>query len=147
MKVILIKDVKGIGMKGDCLEVAEGHARNYLIPRGLAKEGTEGNLKSLQLEKDRQEAKAKKIADQARAEVRKLEGAVVRVKARSGEGGKLFGSITAKDVAEALVAQHRVAVDRRKIDMETIKSLGTVTATVRLHPEAVAKIQVVIEEE
>lgn len=148
MKVILIQDVKGIGKKGECLEVAEGHARNFLIPRGLVKEATEGNLKSLKVEKDRQAVKAKKIADQAKAEAKKLDGATVRVKARSGEGGKLFGSVTSKDVAEALSAQHKVTVDRRRIEMEEhIKSLGIYQATLRLHPEVVVKIQVLIEEE
>ncbi len=146
MKVILIQDVKGLGKKGDCLEVAEGHARNFLIPRGLAKEGTQGNLKSLKLEKDQQAAKVKKIADQAKAQAKQLEGVSVTIKARTGEGGRLFGSVTSKDVAEALAAQRKVTVDRRKIEMEEhIKSLGTYQATLRLHPEVVVKIQVLIE--
>lgn len=147
MKVILKQDVKNLGPAGKAVEVAEGYARNYLIPRGLATVATAGNLKVLEQQK---QADANRKAKEEQ-EAEKLSTALSRVEvvigARTGEGGKLFGSVTAKDVADALQRDNGLVVDKRKIELaEPIKALGTYKLTARLHPRVTAEIKVRVVE-
>lgn len=135
MKVILKQEVKGLGAKEAVVEVAEGYARNYLIPRGLAVEASAGRLREVE---QRREV-AKKRKDRAKEEALRLaaslEGKEVRITMRAGEGGKLFGSVTTREIAETLARDYRIKVDRKQIELkEPIKALGNYTLTARLHP-------------
>jgi large subunit ribosomal protein L9 len=125
MKVILSQDIKGTGKKGEILNVSDGFARNYLFPKALAVEATEGNLKSVLQRKDA-EARRKAVNEQSAREIAgRLKDLTVSIKAKAGEGGRLFGSVTGKEIAEALLDQHHIEVDRKKIEIEEpIKSLG-----------------------
>lgn len=143
MKVILLQDVKGLGKKGDVVQVALGYARNYLFPRSLASEATEGKMKQLAQQqagasrkKQLEEEKAKKLASS-------LNGSIVKVYGKAGENGKLFGSINNKDIAEALRKEYGIEVDKRKIILkEPIRQLGNYFLPVRLYPLIEAQIQV-----
>jgi large subunit ribosomal protein L9 len=148
MKVILLQEVKNLGKKGAVIEVAEGYGRNFLLPRGLAIEASEGNVRSLQEEKTREKAKADRLIREAKALRDKLNGREVTVKARAGEGGKLFGSITAKDIADALAQAAKVPVDKKKVEIkDPIRSVGVHSAAVKLGPDIVAEVRVRIVEE
>ncbi|GAB6933792.1 50S ribosomal protein L9 [Calditerricola satsumensis] len=147
MKVIFLKDVKGQGKKGEVKNVSDGYARNYLIPRGLAVEATEGNLKTLEAQK-RSEAKrkAQELAE-AKALAEKLEKTTVTIAAKAGEGGRLFGAVTSKQIAEALAKQN-LAVDKKKILLdEPIRALGTWRVPVKLHPDVTVHLAVTVVEE
>ncbi len=148
MKVILLQDVKGYGKKGDVVNASDGFARNYLFPKKLAVEATEKNLREL---KNKQAAEAKR-RQQEFEEAQKLADAIskaeVVVKAKSGEGGKLFGSITNKEIADALKKDHNIDLDRKKIVLqEPIRSLGNFELDVKVYPEVSAKLKVRVEEE
>jgi large subunit ribosomal protein L9 len=143
MRIVLREDVDNLGRKGDLLEVADGYARNYLVPRGLALKASKGIVK--QAESMRRSREVREVRDRAAAEevAAKLSGARVEIKARAGEGGKLFGSVTASDVADAVLAQSGVELDRRKIELdEPLKELGAAELTVRLHSGVDATIHV-----
>jgi large subunit ribosomal protein L9 len=147
VKVILLEDVKKLGKKGDLIEVADGYARNYLLPRNLAREATEGGIKQLKQEKAALENKKRKERQQAQALAAKLSEMTVTLKVKSGEQGKLFGSVTSKDISEALKEQHDIEVDRRKIELqEPIKSLGNYEVDIKLAPGIDAKLKVKIVE-
>ena len=143
MIVILLQDVKGKGKAGDVVKVNDGYARNMLLPKGLAKEATQGNVRSLEKQKALAEEKReeKKAAAQRLAE--RLEQITVSIQTRGGENGKLFGSITSKDIAEALEEQEGVKVDKKKIDLPApIKQTGTTAVTVKLFEGVAAKLNV-----
>lgn len=143
MVVILIKDVKGTGKAGDVVKVSDGYARNMLLPRGLAKEATEGNIRNLEKQKaiaaeklEEEKAAAKELAE-------KLEKITVKIKTKGGDTGKLFGSITSKDISEALEKQENIRIDKKKIELSgTIKQAGDVTVTVKLFTEISAELKV-----
>jgi len=142
MQIILLQDVKGLGKKDSVVNVAEGYARNFLFPRGLAVEASAGALKGLAQQKeaaDKRKAKEQKEAEALKA---KLEGMEVMITTRAGEGGRLFGSITNKDVADTLKAKYNIDIDKRKIELESIKALGAYVATVKLYPNIAAKLKV-----
>lgn len=148
MQILLLKDVDQLGLAGEVKRVADGYARNYLIPRGLATVATPGAIK--EAEKVRQAGirrRAKELSEaQALAQV--LDGVSVTFQARAGEADRLYGSITNVNIAEALEEKTGQEVDRRKIDLEEpLKELGTHAVTIRLAPEAEAKVTVVIERE
>lgn len=148
MKVILLQDVKGLGNEGEVLNVKDGYARNFLLPRKLVVEATEGNLKTLKKQKVSQELKEQHEVDEAKDIVAKLEESPIEIIAKSGEGGKLFGSVTSKDLAEALEKQYKIKIDRRKIVLpEPIKELGMRDVEVKLHTDAVGKLKVNIKGE
>lgn len=143
MRVILTRDIPKLGNRGTVLEVAEGYARNYLIPRGLAVEATSGRLKELSQAKQRQDLKKQHELQEARRIARRLDGATVKVFTRAGETGKLFGSVTNKELAQSIKNTFQVEVERRKIELkEPIKALGSYQVTIRLHPEVQARLQV-----
>ena len=146
MIVILNKDVKGTGKAGDVVKVSDGYARNMLIPRGIATEATEGNIRSL--EKQKKIAADKKAAEKAEAQAQaaKIGEISVVIKTKAGDGGKIFGSITSKDIAEALEKQHKIAVDKKKIQLgNPIKMTGEMTVAIKLYPEVSANLKVVVE--
>lgn len=146
MIVILIKDVKGVGKAGEVVKVSDGYARNMLLPKGFATEATEGNIKNLEKQKAIQEAKKEAELAEARAQAEKIGQFKVEIVTKSGEGGKLFGSITSKDIADALESQHKIAIDKRKIVLESpIKHTGEFELDVKLYPEVVAKLKVSIK--
>lgn len=133
-----------MGKKGSVVEVAEGHARNFLIPRGLAIEATAGNLRARETEQAADAARSERELREARKLGERLRGVALTIRARAGEGGKLFGSVTNKDVADALAAVVGVRVDRRKIESIDIKNTGTYRVAVRLHPEVSVSIEVTV---
>ena len=148
MKVILLQDVKSLGKKGDIVETAEGYGRNYLLPRKLAKEATAANLNQAKADKATAAHRAAQAKDEAVVLAAQVEKVVVTLKMRLGEGGKMFGSITSKDVAEALIKQTGLNIDRRKIELKHfIKCLGEYTAVAKLHPEVTTQFKVVVEAE
>lgn len=147
MKVILMKDIKGLGKAGDLVNAKDGYARNFLLPKGDAIEATPANLKKWEEEKAEQ---AQKKAEENKAALelkKKIESITVVIKGKSGEGGKLFGSITSKDIADGLKVQHKIDIDRRKIELkDNIKSLGNTQVDVRVYAEILAKLNVSVKE-
>ena len=130
------------------VKVSDGYARNMLLPKGYAKEATEGNIRSL--EKQKAIAAEKKAEEKARAEeqAKKISELSVTIKTKAGDGGKIFGSITSKDIAEALNKQHGIDVDKKKIQMEApIKQTGETTVNVKLYFEVSAQLKVIVEAE
>ncbi|MCM3627651.1 50S ribosomal protein L9 [Paenibacillus glycanilyticus] len=148
MKVIFLKDVKGQGKKGDVKELSEGYVRNFLLPQGLAKLASDGNLKTLEVQNASEEKrKAKEKADAVELG-KKLEELKIVIKAKAGEGGRLFGAITSKQIAEALAAQAGVKIDKRKIELEdAIRTLGVTQVPVKLHVDVKSKLNVQVTEE
>jgi large subunit ribosomal protein L9 len=143
MKVVLRDDVDKLGQKGDVVDVADGYARNFLVPRGLAIKAENGAVR--QAEAMRRNRSARELRDREAAQTLadRLVGKTLSVPARAGEGGKLFGSITAADIAAALQAQFGVELDRRRLGLEEpLKELGTVELPVRLHPDVVATLTI-----
>ncbi|WP_067622134.1 50S ribosomal protein L9 [Alicyclobacillus acidiphilus] len=147
MKVILLQDVKGQGKQGEVKDVSEGYARNFLFPRHLAEEATASALKTLQQKHDKEERhRAQELAD-AKALAKVLEDKKIVVKTQAGEGGRLFGAITTKHIADAM-KQQGIDVDKRKIVLsDPIKALGGHRVTVKLHPEVHVSILVYVEAE
>lgn len=143
MKVILKKDVRALGKTGEVKEVADGYARNYLFPRGLAIEATAGNLKVIADRKEHEIKKELKDEDDAKRLAAKLDGSAIDFKTKAGEGGRLFGSITAKDVAEEIQRIFRVEIDKRKLEIDdTIKTMGSHPVKLHLYKGVVAEITV-----
>ncbi|MBQ9707577.1 MAG: 50S ribosomal protein L9 [Firmicutes bacterium] len=143
MIVILLKDVKGKGKAGDVVKVSDGYARNMLLPRGLAQEATEGNIRNL--EKQKAIAEEKRAAEEAKAkeQMEKLEQIILNIKTKGGDSGKLFGSITSKDIADALESQEGIKIDKKKVDMPApIKTAGESTVTLKLFTGVSAKLKV-----
>ena len=143
MVVILLKDVKGTGRTGDIVKVSDGFARNMLIPKGLAKEATGGNMKSLEKQKALVEEKRAADIGKARELAEKLSAVTVNLTSKAGDGGRLFGSITSMDVAAALKEQHKIDIDKRKFLMEApIKHVGEFEVAVKLFQEVTAQVKV-----
>ena len=133
MKVILLQDIKGTGKKDQIIEVSEGFARNYLLPRKLAREATSDALNSMRQQKDAAKHREEIKKLEAEETARKLHGKVVQIEARGGSGGKLYGAVTNEQIALAIAQQYGVEVDRRKVEPEEpIKAQGQVPCTVRL---------------
>ena len=148
MIVILKQDVQGTGRAGEVVKVSDGYARNMLIPRGMALEATEGNIRSLEKQQALQKKKAAENKAHAEAQAEDLKSKKVTLKAKAGEGGKLFGAITGKDISEALKDQLGYDIDKKKIELENpIKNIGTYTATLKLYPEVKGTIKVEVEAE
>ena len=145
MKVVLLQDVKGQGKKDDIVNVSDGYARNFLFPRKLAAEADKKVLNDI---KNKEAAKARRIELEkaaARETAEKLQSLLVKIPIQSGADGKLYGSVTTKDIAEALLAQPGVEVDRRKIVLDNpIKAYGTYTVDIKLYPEIAGKLNVLV---
>lgn len=147
MKVVLLKDVKGQGKKDEIVNVSDGYARNFLFPKGLAAEATNTVLNDI---KNKEAAKARRIELEkaaARETAEKLNALKVIIKVKAGEGGKMYGAVTSKDIADALVAQHGVELDKRKLVLdEQIKTYGSYDVDVKLYPEITGNIHVTVTE-
>ena len=143
MKVVLLQEVKKLGKKGDILEVAEGYARNFLLPKKLAAPATADTLNQLQQQKAAVADRQKRQLEEAKLLASQLAKIEVKVAAKAGEGGKLFGAVTTKDVADAAKAQHGLELDRRTMDIpEPIKNLGPAAVVLKLHPEVTTEIKI-----
>lgn len=144
MKVILKQDVKGQGKAGELVQVSDGYARNFLFPRGLAVEADAQAMNDL---KNKEAAKQHHLAvekQEAEAAAATLSGKPVKVKARAGQGGKLFGSVTTKEVAEAIKAEFNITIDKRKISMNDVKAFGSYEAELKFTQGVTANITVVV---
>ena len=141
MKVILLKDVKNIGKKDEILNVSDGYARNFLLPQRLAMEATAGTLKEIGKKRAAQDARDAEALAEAKAKAEALQGKVIDLKIKCGSQGRLYGSVTAAEVAESLEKQHGYAADKRKIDLgDPIKEVGDREITIRLHPGVSTKM-------
>ena len=148
MKVILLENVKSLGQKGDLVNAKDGYARNFLLPRGLAKEATEGNVKVLKQRKKSEERKMEAERDNALKLKDKLEEITVKIEGKAGEGGRLFGSITSKDIVDELFKQHKIKVDKKKVIIdENIKTIGSTIVDVKVFTEIIAKLRVEVVEQ
>lgn len=147
MKVILLKDIKSVGKKGDVINAADGYARNFLFPRKLAEEATDSNM-HIQNRKDENERKKKTSEiEQAQKLANSLKDKVIKMVMKAGENGKLFGAITTKDIAVALNKQCNLDIDKKKIVTDTIKLLGTYDVEIKIYPEISTKIKVLVCEQ
>jgi large subunit ribosomal protein L9 len=147
MKVIFLKDVKGQGKKGEVKEVSEGYARNFLIPRGLVSPANESNLKQLEQLNKAESRRKEKEKEEAASLAVKLKDVTLGFKVKAGEGGRLFGSITSKQIADEL-DKKGYKIDKRKILLDDpIRSLGVTKVNIRLHPDVTATISVQVSEE
>ena len=148
MKVILQQDVKGQGKKGQMIEVAEGYARNFLLPRKLAVPATADAMNTMKLQEKARKAEEARQKAEAEATAEKLKGAVVKLTAKAGANGKLFGAVTAKEIAEGLMAQHGIELSKQKIVVEEpIKSFGSYQLKAKLGFEITGTVYVVVAEE
>lgn len=146
MIVILVKDVKNLGKAGDVVKVNDGYGRNMLLPKGLAKEATDGNIKSLEKQKALMEKKKESDLGKAKELADQIGTYKVTIKSKSGEGGRLFGSITSQDISTALEEQHDVHIDKKKIVLEApIKEAGKHVVDIKVYPEVSAKLKVNVE--
>lgn len=143
MKVILQQEVKKVGKKGDILEVSEGYARNFLLPKKYAVEATAANLNVIKQQKNSEARKQQQAVDEAKLMAAQLSKIEVTLAVKIGEGGKLFGSVTGKDVADVLKKTHNIDIDKRKIELkDAIKGIGDYEAVIKVHPEITSKIKV-----
>lgn len=148
MKVILLQDVKALGKKGDIVETAEGYGRNYLLPRKLAKEANAANLNQAMQDKKVAAHRAAQKKDEAEVLAAQVAKVTVQLKVKIGANGKMYGAVASKDVAEALIKQTGLEVDRRKIELtEQVKGPGNYVAVAKLHPDISAKFNVVVDAE
>jgi len=147
MKVILLKDIKSVGKKGDVVNAADGYARNFLFPRKLAEEASDSNMHILNKKNENERKKKTAEIEEAQKTANELKDKVVKIIGKAGENGKLFGAITNKDIATALNKQYNLDVDKKKIVTDTIKLLGTYEVEVKVYPEISTKIKVLVCEE
>lgn len=147
MQVILNQDVKGQGKKGQMVNVSDGYARNYLLPRGLAKEATKSNINVMKGKAESLEYKIQTEKKEANEIVERMKEIEVVITAKAGSNGKLFGSVTSKDVSEALTAQHHIKLDKKKFVMpDGIKAIGTTEVDVKVYTGITGKLRVTVKE-
>ena len=148
MQVLLVKDVPGIGKAGQTKTVADGHARNYLLPRGLAVIASDGAVKQVEALKLASAKREAETLQEAQLLANTLNSILLTFKVKAGANDRLFGAVTAADIAERLVKDHKINIDKRKIELEhPIKDLGQRGVPIKLHPEVTAHVQVLIERE
>lgn len=148
MKVILLEDVKSLGKKGEIVNVNDGYARNFILPKKLGLEATGKNLNDLKLQKSNQEKIAKENLEAAKKLAAEIEAGKVEVSIKVGEGGRVFGSVSSKEIAAAAKSQMKLDIDKKKIQLkDAIKALGTHNVSVKLHPQVSAQLKVVVKEE
>ncbi len=148
MQVVLLEDVKSLGKKGDLVNVSDGYARNYILPKKLGVEATPKNLNELKLKKANEQKVAAEQLDNARALAEKIAGCTVTLKMKAGAGGKAFGSVSAKEIAAAAKEQLGMDIDKKKLILdEPIKTFGTVEVPLKLHRDVTARLKVNIEPE
>ena len=147
MKVILLQDEKKLGKKGDVVEVSEGYARNYVLPKKIGVEATSKNLNDLKLQKANADKVALEQLNDAKALAAVLAEKTVEVKMKAGEGGSAFGSVSSKDIAAECKAQHGIEIDKKKIVLpEALKNFGMYEVNVKLHPQVTAVLKVHVSE-
>ena len=147
MKVILIEDVKSLGKKGQLVDVSDGYARNFILAKKLGLEATPKNLNDLKLKKANDEKVAKEIYEEAKAFGERLKEMEVNVTIKTGEGGKIFGSVSSKEIAEAAKAQLGIELDKKKMVLPSpIKVLGTTMVPIKLHPKVTSELKVNVRE-
>ncbi len=148
MKVILLQDVKSLGKKGEIVNVNDGYARNFILPKKFGVEATGKNLNDLKLQKNNEKKVAQENLEAAKELAAELAEGQVELSIKVGEGGRAFGSVSSKEIAAAVKEQMNLEVDKKKIQLkEAIKSLGTHMVAVKLHPEVTAELKVVVKEE
>lgn len=148
MKVILMEDVKKLGKKGEIIEVNDGYARNFILPKKLGLEANGKNLNDLKLQNANKEKLAKEQLEAAKEFARELETKTVLVQMKAGEGGRVFGSVSTKEIAQAAKAQCGMEIDKKKIQLtEPIKSFGVFEVSVKLHPQVTGTLRVKVQEE
>ena len=148
MKVILLQDVKSLGKKGEIVNVNDGYARNFILPKKMGVEATGKNLNDLKLQKNNEKKVAQEQLDSAKTLAEKIGQGKVELAIKVGEGGRVFGSVSSKEIAAAVKEQMGLDVDKKKIQLkETIKSLGTHNVPVKLHPEVTVELKVIVKEE
>ena len=147
MKVILLEDVKSLGKKGEIVNVSDGYARNMILPKKLGVEATPKNLNDLKLQKNNEAKVAQEHLDAAKKLAEELKAGKVVLTMKVGEGGRTFGSVSSKEIAEAVKEQMHLDIDKKKIQLkEQIKTLGTHIVSVKLHPEVTAELNVSVKE-
>ena len=147
MKVILLQDVKSLGKKGEVVEVSEGYARNMLLKKGIGKEATGQNMNDLKLQKANAEKVARETLEAAQALGKEMEGKTVKISVKAGEGGRVFGSVSSKEIAEELKKQLGYEVDKKKIVLESpIKALGVTNVAIKLHAKVTTEVKVHVVE-
>jgi len=148
MKVILLEDVKALGKKGQIVNVNDGYARNFILPKKLGLEANGKNLNDLKLQKANEEKVAQQILDEAKELGKKIEAGKVELAIKIGEGGRAFGSVSSKEIAVAVKDQMGYDIDKKKIQLkDAIKTLGTHTVPVKLHPKVTVELKVIVTEE
>lgn len=147
MKVILLEDVKALGKKGEIVNVNDGYARNFILPKKLGLEATGKNLNDLKLQKANEEKVAQEILEEAKDLAKKLEAGSVTLAIKVGEGGRAFGSVSSKEIAAAVKEQMHYDIDKKKIQLkDALKTLGNHTVPVKLHAKVTAELKVIITE-
>jgi large subunit ribosomal protein L9 len=148
MKIILLEDVSGKGQAGDVVKVADGYARNFLLPRGTAIEASQANMKTLEHRRAKIAEKRAVDLEAARERAAKIDNLSITITSKSGEAGRLFGSVTAQDIADAVEAQHGVEIDKRKINLDApIKTVGVHPIEIKIFAEVNATVRVLVEAE
>ena len=148
MKVILKQDIKGRGKKGDIVDTSDGYARNYLIPRGMVVEATQGNITKAKEQKKAQEIREQRERQEAQALAEKISQATLLLKAKAAEDGRLYGSVTSKDISQALEEQKKIKVDKRKINLaEPIRYIGEIQVEIKILPGIIGNLRVKVERE
>ena len=148
MKVIFLEDVKALGKKGEIVNVNDGYARNFILPKKLGLEANTKNLNDLKLKKANEDRIAQEQYEAAKELGKEIEAGKIEVSIKTGEGGKAFGSVSSKEIAAEVKSQMDLDIDKKKIQLkEPIKTLGTHTVSIRLHPKVTADLKVVVTEE
>ena len=145
MKVILLKDIKGTGKKDQIIEASDGYARNFLFPKGLAREASAANLNAIENAKSAKKHREDVERAQAQEKAKQLAGKIIRISARGAEGGRLYGSVTSQEIAAALEAQYGVKVEKRRIEVANIRNAGDFTVSVWLYAGITAEMTARVE--
>ncbi len=146
MKVILIEDFKNLGKKGDLVNVSDGYARNYLLPRDIAIEANAQAISEMKSRDNAEKNRIEKETEMAKEAASKINDETIKISAKAGQNGKLFGSITSKEITEIIVKEYGVDVDKRKVTVEDIKNYGTYEAEIKLYPGISARVYVLVSE-
>jgi large subunit ribosomal protein L9 len=147
MQIILLQDVKALGKKGELVNVSDGYARNFILPKKVGLEANAKNLNDLKLQKAAEEKKQKEILEEAKVLAKDLESKTLELKIKTGEGGRTFGSISSKEIAQELKTQYSLDIDKKKLQInDPIKTIGTHTVPVKLHPQVTAELKVKVSE-
>ena len=146
MKVILLKDIKSVGKKGEVINASDGYARNFLFPKKLAQEATDVNLHIINQKNENERKKKASEIEAAQKQADELRNKIIHISVKAGEGGRLFGAITTKDISEMIKTQYNIDIDKKKITANAIKNIGTYEAEIKLYAEVSTKMTVSVVE-